>query len=68
MSRLDSKRLVKALRRVGARPYQVTMAATLLAVNGIENALEFVYNLQVRGLTLVPVNAVAAQAQPPLEM
>lgn len=44
------------------------MAATLLAVNGIENALEFVYNLQVRGLTLVPVNAVAAQAQPPLEM
>ena len=66
MSRLDSKRLVKVLRQVGARPYQVTMAATLLAVNGIENALEFVHGLQARGLTSVPADAMieAIQAQP----
>lgn len=46
------RRLLKALREVGAKPYQVKMAAILLAVNGIENALEFVYGLHARGLTI----------------
>jgi hypothetical protein len=49
----NTKDLVKALRQVGANPYQVKMAAILLAVNGIDNALEFVFGLQARGLTLV---------------
>ncbi len=44
------------------------MAATLLAVNGVENALEFVYALQAHGLTLVSRGAVVEGAQPPLEM
>jgi len=38
----DSKRLLKALRQVNATPIQARMAAILLAVNGLENALEFV--------------------------
>lgn len=56
----DTARLKKALREVGAKDYQVQMAAILLAVNGIENALEFVYGLPARGLTLL-------DAQPPPE-
>jgi len=47
----DRRQLIKALRKVGAKPYQVKMAATLLAVNGLKNALDFVYGLQARGLT-----------------
>jgi len=42
----DSKRLLKALRQVNATPIQARMAAILLAVNGLENALEFVRGLQ----------------------
>ncbi len=49
----DSKRLAKALSRVGAYSYQVSMAAILLSVNGIDNALEFVAGLQAKGLTSI---------------
>ena len=48
-----SRRLLKALREVEAKPHQIKMAAILLGVNGIDNALEFVYGLQARGLTLI---------------
>lgn len=38
----DTRRLLKAARAAGLTPLQLRMAAILLAVNGIENALEFV--------------------------
>ncbi len=47
----DRRRLAKAIIEVGAYMYQARMAAMLLAVNGIDNALDFVYGLQARGLT-----------------
>ena len=50
---LNTKDLEKALRQIGATPDQAKMAAILLTVNGIDNALEFVFGLQARGLTLV---------------
>ena len=39
---MDKKKLTKALREAKATPIQVRMAAILLAVNGLENALEFI--------------------------
>lgn len=47
----DSKRLKMALIDVAANFHQCKMAAILLSVNGIENAIEFVYGLRDRGLT-----------------
>ena len=47
----DIKHLVKVINQVGLHPYQAKMAVLLLGVNGIKNALEFVYGLQERGLT-----------------
>ena len=41
----DTRILVKALREVDANYIQMKMAATLLAINGIENALEFVHKI-----------------------
>ena len=38
----EVKQLVKALREIGADTTILKMASILLAVNGIENALEFV--------------------------
>lgn len=38
----DTRRLIKAARAARLTPIQLRMAAILLAVNGIENALEFV--------------------------
>ncbi len=38
----EIKILVKALHQAKAEPYQVKMAAILLAINGLDNALEFV--------------------------
>jgi hypothetical protein len=37
--RSDVRNLTKALRAANATPIQIRMAATLLAVNGLENAL-----------------------------
>ncbi len=54
----NTKRLVDALREVGANRDQLKMAAIMLAVNGIDNALEFVFGLQARGLTLVGAEEV----------
>ena len=50
----DRKRLLAALREVGATSLQVKMAAMLLAVNGIENALGYVEGIQAKGLTHKP--------------
>lgn len=47
----DEVRLDKAIRAVGAVGHQVVMAVLLLRVNRLDNALEFVYGLQQRGLT-----------------
>ena len=47
----DKQRLIKALRQAQATPVQVKMAAILLAVNGLPNALEFVPGLVKKGLT-----------------
>ncbi len=41
-NRNETKQLVKALNSIKATPFQVTAASTLLAVNGLQNALEFV--------------------------
>ena len=49
--RVDKRRLVRALREVGASGWHWRAAGILLAVNGIRNALEYVYGLQERGLT-----------------
>jgi len=38
----DKRTLLKALRVARATPIQTRMAAILLAVNGLENSLEFV--------------------------
>lgn len=43
--RSDIHRLVKALNAVGSTELQAHMAAVLLAVNGLENALAFVAKL-----------------------
>ena len=42
MTASDKGALLKALRAAGATPVQARMAAILLAVNGLENALGFV--------------------------
>ena len=40
----DRRKLAKALNEIKATGFQVTAASILLAVNGLENALEFVTN------------------------
>lgn len=52
------RQLAKALTQVGAFSHQVVMAAFLLRVNGLENALEFVRGLQERGLTTIPKRTI----------
>ena len=44
----DVKTLVRELNKTGATPLQTRMAAILLSVNGIENALEFVHGIHER--------------------
>jgi hypothetical protein len=41
----DARKLVQTLAATGATPLQVRMAATLLTVNGLANALAFVRNV-----------------------
>lgn len=43
--RNDVRTLTKALNQIKATSFQVTAAATLLAVNGLDNALEFVLKM-----------------------
>lgn len=51
-SRRDKQKLklLKALREVRASEWQYAAAAILLSANGLDNALEFVYGLEPRGL------------------
>lgn len=63
---MDRKRLLKALRDVRASEWQYAAAAILLSVNGLENALEFVYGLQPRGL--LPWQHQARYEQLPLDL
>lgn len=43
--RNEARQLTKALNDIKATPFQVTAAATLLVVNGLDNALEFVQRM-----------------------
>lgn len=45
MMMTDAHQLAKALNEVKATPFQITAAATLLSVCGLENALEFVQKM-----------------------
>lgn len=55
---MDKKKLLQAIREVGATEWQLAAASILCAVNGLENALEFLYGLQEKGLTGVSLPAV----------
>jgi len=48
MARGDVRRLTKALQDASATQFQLRAAATLRAVNGIENALEYVAGVKRR--------------------
>ena len=57
----DKLRLIKALRDGGiTEQYQIKMAAILLSINGIENALEF-----VMGISRTQTHAPAHEAHSP---
>ncbi len=51
---MDKKKLLQAIREVGANEWQLAAASILYTVNGLENALEFLHGLQEKGLTLRP--------------
>lgn len=52
--RATTRRLTKALCDAGANRLQGRMAAILLAVNGLDNALEYVAGLQPHSVIPVP--------------
>lgn len=55
---MDKKKLLQAIREVGANEWQLAAASILYATNGLENALAFLYGLQEKGLTGIPLPAV----------
>ena len=53
--RSEKRELIKVIREVGATGFQLAAATILYQVNGLENALEFLYGCQKKGLTVNPL-------------